>query len=125
MKRITRKKIGTLPEGTIVDVVQYGNKLYVEDGDNYIPVGNDEVETPHGFKVSGMECYAGKWWAQVLDHSPDIHNKPGVYCQFVEGCGYHVYTLNPDEAELLAAMLLQGAAKTRAAFAEETTCSSS
>jgi hypothetical protein len=43
--------------------------------------------------------------AEVLGFDPDINGEPGMYLQFVEGCGYDVYELTPDEARELAGEL--------------------
>lgn len=67
--------------------------------------------------LSRMDCYAGKWLAEATAHSPDIFDEPGVYVQFIEGCGYHPYTMTPDEADRLADRIREAAAKTREAFA--------
>jgi len=67
--------------------------------------------------LSQMDCYAGKMLAECMPFSPDIHKEPGMYLQFVEGCGYHVYTLTPDEADKLAEMLRQTAEQSRREFA--------
>jgi hypothetical protein len=73
--------------------------------------------------VSQMICYTGSpWRCEVSDWTPGIHDIPGVYIQFVEGCGYHVWDLTPDEAEGLAAILLKQAAKTRANFEKIKDC---
>ena len=46
---------------------------------------------------------------EVMPFSPDIHDGPGVYLQSVEGCGYLVYELTPDEARKLAKSLIESA----------------
>jgi hypothetical protein len=43
--------------------------------------------------------------AEVLGFDPDINGEPGMYLQFVEGCGYDVYEFTPDEARRLATEL--------------------
>ena len=70
----------------------------------------------NSFPLSKMDCYAGKQLVEVSDFSPDIHDEPGMYLQFVEGCGYTVYEITPDEAEKLAALLLAKAKETRKNF---------
>lgn len=67
-------------------------------------------------KLSRMDCYAGKIHAETMPHEPDIHDEPGVYVQFREGCGHTVYTMTPDEADEYADMLKVAAAHTRKAF---------
>jgi len=44
------------------------------------------------------------------------YEKPGVTLQRVEGCGYDVTTLTPDEAERLGNLLIAAAKETRADF---------
>lgn len=71
-----------------------------------------------------MDCYAGKWAVEVMPHEPFLDEKktivhmeqPGMFLQFVEGCGYTVFNLTPNEAESLAKILVQGAKATRKAF---------
>jgi hypothetical protein len=46
---------------------------------------------------------------EVLSFNKDIHNNPGVYLQRVEGCGYEVWEMTPEEAESVAKHLLQAA----------------
>jgi hypothetical protein len=60
-------------------------------------------------KLSQMDCYAGKWRAEVQAKSKDIHDEAGLYLQFVEGCGYTVFDLTPDEGRELAKILIQKA----------------
>lgn len=69
--------------------------------------------------LSRMDCYAGKFEAEASGHTPDIHDEPGVYVQFIEGCGYDVYTLTPDEADTLADRIREAAAETRKAFQDK------
>lgn len=57
---------------------------------------------------------------EVLSFSPDIHEKPGVYLQHVEGCGYRVFELTPDEAEALGTILNIKAEESRKAFKAQT-----
>lgn len=66
---------------------------------------------------STMDCYAGKWRAEVMAMSPDIHDQPGIYVQFVEGCGYHPFTLTPEEALTLAEKMRQAALHSKKDFA--------
>lgn len=54
---------------------------------------------------------------EVSGFSRDIHDRPGLYLQRVEGCGYDVYHLTLEEAERLAAILVQVVAEVRAEFA--------
>ena len=56
---------------------------------------------------------------EVQEFGPDIHEGPGMYLQFVDGCGYTVYTLSPDEAEALAKMLTTAAETTRKLFSSK------
>lgn len=70
----------------------------------------------NSIRLSQMDCYTGKIRAEVNAFGPDIHSQPGLYLQFVEGCGYDVKTLTPDEAEQLAELLLKSAFRTRKAF---------
>lgn len=55
---------------------------------------------------------------EVMEFSPDIHDKPGVYLQYVEGCGYTVYNLTPDEARFLGECLIRKAKETMKAFSK-------
>lgn len=65
-------------------------------------------------------CYTGGYrQAQVSAHMPDIWDKPGTYLQIVEGCGYTVYELSPDEAEIIGNQLIRAAKASRAAFPNE------
>jgi hypothetical protein len=57
--------------------------------------------------------------AEISAHEPPIHDVPGVYLQFVEGCGYDVYELTPDEADAISKYLADAAVQTRAAFSEQ------
>lgn len=65
--------------------------------------------------LSRMDCYAGKQRAEVNAYDPELQLEDGidappyVWLQFVEGCGYTVYTVTPDEAEDLAVMLFNHA----------------
>lgn len=72
-----------------------------------------------------MDCYAGKMRAEANPHEPDIFDEPGVYLQFVEGCGYTVFTLTPEEAEQYADMLKASAKASREAFQKKTKASRS
>lgn len=46
---------------------------------------------------------------EVLSFSNDVHDKPGVYLQEVEGCGYHVMEMTPQQAiELGKILICQG-----------------
>jgi hypothetical protein len=53
---------------------------------------------------------------EVVPFSKDIHSKPGIYLQEVEGCGYTVFELTPIEALALAAHLKKAAEETMAEF---------
>ena len=44
---------------------------------------------------------------------------PAVYLQHVEGCGYTVYEMTAEQAEALAAELMEKAKKSRESFAKE------
>lgn len=70
-------------------------------------------------ELSQMNCYAGKIKAEVLAHTSDIYDEPGAYAQFIEGCGYDVYTMTPDEADVFADMLKAGAQASRNAFSNK------
>jgi hypothetical protein len=65
--------------------------------------------------LSLMDCYAGKQLAEVMPWGGgmDGTHVGGLYLQFVEGCGYTVYELTPDEADALALALVRGAAVAR------------
>ncbi len=52
-------------------------------------------------KLSRMDCYAGKQRAEVMAGDKDY-----FYLQFVEGCGYTVYEITPDEAIELGNILI-------------------
>lgn len=56
---------------------------------------------------------------EVLEFSPDIHDEPGLYLQRVEGCGYYIMQMTPEQAETLAQELLEVAEESRAAFAKK------
>lgn len=76
-----------------------------------------EVIQTDAIKLSRMDCYAGKIRAEVLPWENDgLDRVPGLYLQFVQGCGYSPYEMTPDEADQLAALLRVGAAKARANF---------
>ena len=64
-------------------------------------------------KLSRMPCYAGFWKAQATAHTADIHDKPGVYVQFIEGCGYSVFEMEPEEALELAIQITIAVNKTK------------
>lgn len=49
-------------------------------------------------ELSRHDCYAGKERVNVNPFSYDIHDVPGVYLEFQEGCGYDPRELTPDEA---------------------------
>jgi hypothetical protein len=52
--------------------------------------------------------------AEVMGYSEVVHgNEQGVYIQFVEGCGYHVWNLTPAEAEKLGLALIAEANEQR------------
>ena len=53
---------------------------------------------------------------ELMEFTPDIHDKPGVYLQHVEGCGYTVYELTPDQARFLGERLIAKANETLKAF---------
>ncbi len=53
---------------------------------------------------------------EVMPFSKDIHDAPGIYLQKVEGCGYDVFELTPEEARALAALLEQAAKETQEEF---------
>jgi hypothetical protein len=53
---------------------------------------------------------------EVLAHDPDIHDEPGVYLQKVEGCGYTVFELTPEEATILGTFLIEQAEESVTAF---------
>ncbi len=55
---------------------------------------------------------------EILGFEPDIHDIPGMYLQVVEGCGYQVYELTPDEARKLASELLKEADNQTTLFGE-------
>jgi hypothetical protein len=48
-----------------------------------------------------------------------VWDEPGVYLQFVEGCGYDVRVLSANEAEDLACHLLKAATESRFSFSEK------
>jgi len=60
---------------------------------------------------------------EVMDFTPEVHDgpedKPGVYLQRVEGCGYMVYDLTPEQAFALADILRAQAQKSIDAFAAQ------
>jgi hypothetical protein len=61
---------------------------------------------------------------EVLSKTYDPDNgiaggEPGVYLQFVEGCGYDVRVLSVIEAEALASILKHVAAESRKSFSEK------
>lgn len=68
-------------------------------------------------KLSLMPCYAGSWQAEVMTSTPDPgeSEEPHFYLQFVEGCGYSVYSMTPDEAEKVAMNMLAGVKRIRGA----------
>lgn len=49
---------------------------------------------------------------EVSSFSKDIHDRAGIYLQHVEGCGYMVMEMTPDEALSLAAALTKAAQDT-------------
>ena len=53
---------------------------------------------------------------EVSSFTKEIHDRPGVYLQHVEGCGYNVYELNPDQALELAKILIEEANKSKKEF---------
>ena len=53
---------------------------------------------------------------EVSPFSNEIHEKPGVYLQHVEGCGYNVYELSPEQALELAELLIRAAKQTKKDF---------
>lgn len=77
-------------------------------------------------KLSQMPCYAGLWKAEVIAQEPfiptqgkesiEMYEKPGVTLQFVEGCGYTVFNLTPEEADELVKQLQYAAMLTRLKF---------
>lgn len=69
--------------------------------------------------LSRMDCYAGKFVAEAVAQEPDIFDEEGVYVQFIEGCGYHVFDMTPDEADTLADRIKEAAAATRKAFQDK------
>lgn len=74
---------------------------------------------PYAHRLSMMDCYAGKWWAEVLPFSPEINDEgPGVYLEMKEGCGHHSHRLMLEEAEKVGLALLAGAAEARAGYAK-------
>lgn len=56
---------------------------------------------------------------QVLSFSKGIHDEPGVYLQRVEGCGYEVWEMTPEEAESVAKHLLQAAKDSLKSFGHD------
>lgn len=48
---------------------------------------------------------------EIVPFSPDIHEAPGVYLQHVEGSGYIVFDLTPEEAYNLGTFLIRAAQK--------------
>lgn len=44
---------------------------------------------------------------------------PGLYFQFVDGCGYTIYEFTPDEAEAIGKQLIVGAKQSRKSFAKK------
>lgn len=77
--------------------------------------------------LSRMDCYAGKMEIEVMPSDPSLYEeeedrgvirKPMMYLQRVEGCGYIVMELTPDEADQLADALKLHAVHTRKRFAE-------
>lgn len=96
-----------------------------EKGDNYILQCDDFTVTfpkscfewtSDNVTLSRMDCYAGKWLAHASGWTPDIHDEEGVYIEFIEGCGHHVYEATPDEADRFADRIKEQAAKSREAF---------
>ena len=55
-----------------------------------------------------------------FDYEPEpefrAHSQPGLYLQFVAGCGYDVFPMTAGEAEALAAVLLRTASESRKSF---------
>ena len=56
---------------------------------------------------------------ETMTFDPDIHDKPGVYLQHVEGGGYTVYEMTLEQAEALAKELLDAAKECRESFEEK------
>lgn len=71
---------------------------------------------PSRIELSQMDCYAGKFKAEAIAHEADVFDEPGVYAQFIEGCGHHVFTMTPDEADQFADMIKAAADKSRKSF---------
>lgn len=66
-----------------------------------------DVQVPLSFLGN---CYTGyPFTMNVHPYDPDIHEKPGVYLEFQEGCGYTPYDLTPDEARQVAQALIAAA----------------
>lgn len=53
---------------------------------------------------------------QITGFSKGINDQPGVYLQHVEGCGYTVYELTPEQARNVAKLLIDAADKTEKEF---------
>lgn len=68
-----------------------------------------------GIDLSRMDCYAGKWRAEILESTPAPTDPPGtepfLWIQFVEGCGYTTFELTPQEAICLGTFLIQSGSK--------------
>jgi len=66
------------------------------------------------FTLSLMEGYAGKCLIEVMRGGAEGDSKePLVYLQKVEGCGYDVWSLTPDECDQVADALKAQAAQAR------------
>jgi hypothetical protein len=57
---------------------------------------------------------------EVMSFDSDIHDRAGVYLQHVEGCGYTVYNLTPQQAIELASILIRQANDSLEQFAAKT-----
>lgn len=132
-KRVYGGQTFTVEKGKEYDVITYhptsefSGEFLVYFPENLVGTGNLSCgfdanlfrEVSNNVTLSNMDCYAGKWLANAQAHSPDIFDKPGVYLQFIEGCGYSPYTMSPDEADEVADRLKKAAAESRRLFAEK------
>ncbi len=62
------------------------------------------------------DCYAGPLRVNVLEFNKNIHDRPGVYLEFQEGCGYNPRELTTREARIIAKALNAAADKSDTEF---------
>lgn len=78
----------------------------------------EESMSKDSIELSLMDCYAGKERAEIMvfEKEDGDYDAPGLWLQFVQGCGYTPYQLTANEADKLADILKKGAAKSRKSF---------